>query len=399
MGLNATLGPNGWEVDPIDDGIVRAKKDLTGRIRKFEASGRDALADLAVDVVDFVSPSGSVPTVAGKGSAVSFRANGAPVVASGNFLTSGAGTGQRAWYGEFASPERITRIGAEFKFAAGSGGKNGCIALIPWSDSVTASSDIPPTPLHFTVSRFGWSVGILETTNGVIENVGSGSFETTLSADTIYSAEAIIDGNTAYLTLPDGTVATVSDAAIASVVGTYAGFEFYQFDGATDDSVHIGRFWSGIGDQRIAGASVLSVASRKLVRQPSALTLTSVTSSSIPTSEALVTADAVCPVPHGLSNKKVLCRLTAWLNVTGGHSIIFAPKFKDVDGSVISQPYLFAVTAPAAGFAGYATVEFVQDVTTDLPAICEFRYLSTGAGDTIDAAANKPLTMSFVPLG
>lgn len=33
MGLNATLGDNGWEVDPIDDGIVRAKKDLTGRIR------------------------------------------------------------------------------------------------------------------------------------------------------------------------------------------------------------------------------------------------------------------------------------------------------------------------------------------------------------------------------
>lgn len=41
MGLNATLGPNGWEVDPIDDGIVRAKKDLTGG-SDFFVAGKNA---------------------------------------------------------------------------------------------------------------------------------------------------------------------------------------------------------------------------------------------------------------------------------------------------------------------------------------------------------------------
>lgn len=348
-------------------------------------------------VVDFVVLDGTIPTKAAKGKPIAFRANGAPVVASGSFLTSGAGTGTRAWYGEFEAGQRITRIGAEFKFTAGSGGKNGVVALIPWAASVVESGDIPPTPLHFTIGRYGWTVGVLLTTNGAITNIGAGSFAT-LDAGKLYSAEAVIDGDTAYLTLPDGSVATVTDPAIASVVGVFAGWEFFQFDGAVDDVVSIGRVWAGVSDQRVHGASALSAASRVAARRPVARTFTSIASSSIPESEALVDPSAIVSVPKGTANRQVLCRLTAWLNIVAGNAVIFSPLFKDVEGSTVSHPYIFAAS-PAAAYSGYVTVEFVQDVTSDFEVLCEFRYFSTGAGDTIDVAANKPMTMSFTPLG
>lgn len=352
----------------------------------------------ASDIYDAVDTDGTIPVMARHKTPITYRENGATVVASGKYLTSGAGTGQRAWYGEFHAGERITRIGAEFKFTAGAGGKNGVLALIPWAASVTASADIPPTPLHFTLSRTGWTVGILETTNGTIVNIGAGSYPE-LSADTRYIGEAVIDGDTAYLCLPDGSVAKVTDSALEGISGEYAGFEFYQLDGSVDDRVQIGRVWAGVGDQGVVGAATFWAASRANARIPAAKTITSVSDSAIPTTEALIDPSAIANVPKGNENKNVLCRLSAWLDVTAGHSVIYAPKFIDSLGATVSQPYLFSVTAPAGGFSGYATVEFVQPVDSDFSVNCEFRYLSTGGGDTVSAAANKPITMTFTPLG
>ena len=367
-------------------------KDTPARVAAFKAS---------VSGYDFADQGAGQPATTKNGAAIAYRSNGAPVVASGGFLTSSAGTGSRAWYAERKMPNGCRRIGAEFKFSAGTTGRNGGIALILWSGTVTDTANVPPTPAHFVINRWGWQLGTSPTQNGTITNYASGRFNKALSVGSVYSAEMCVDRGVAYLRLPDGTTAIASHSALTSMIGTNPGWEFYQFDGAVDDFVSIGRVWMSDADQSAAGGPAEMAALLDIPRRPTAISLTSIASSSIATADTIIDAAAVCPVYSGPSsgNANVLCRLTVWATLSAGRSLIFSPKFVDIDGAVVSQPYAFACTAPSGGYSGYVTLEFVQAVGSAKPVNCEFRAFSTGSGDTYTVAANKPLTMSFVPLG
>jgi len=351
---------------------------------------------------DYVKPSGGVaPTKTFAGIPLYFRSNGAPVVASGNFLSSSAGTGQRAWYSAWQLPGPVTRMGAEFSFTAGSGGLNGAINITPWSANIAGPAHVPPTGMHFTINRWGWSADTILVQDGPVTNYAAGAFKTPLSVGVVYTAEVALDisNSRAFLRLPDGSVQTISNAAIGSIAGTWPGFEFYQLNGSTDDIVSIGRTWASSEEVFASQAPAALFAAMDIPTKPTAVSLLSITSSTIGTSAALVDSTAVCPVNVGPRNGNVLCRLTAWVNVIGGHSIIFAPKFKTTDGTTLSQPYFFLLTAPTGGFSGFATLEFVQNCASAQAVTCELWAQSTAAGDTFTVAGNKPITMSFTPLG
>lgn len=350
-------------------------------------------------ITDFARPNGAAPTTTASGIAVAYRSNGAPVTYSAGFLSSSAGSGNRAWYGEFNLGKAVTRLGAEFKFTAGSGGATGAITLCPWGGSVTAAAHTPPTGLHLTISRWGWGAAKILSIDGAVTTYASGAFKTALAADTIYTIDCAIDvvNSIAYLRLPDGTIATVSDPAIASIAGSWAGWEFYQNNGATDDIVSIGRVWSGSSDALLHQAAALAAFDVPI--KPTAVGLTSVASNSFPTAAALLDSAAVCPVPYGKTDKRVLCRITMWVTAAASRSIILAPLFRNASGSILSQPFLYLLTAPAAGYNGWATLEFVWNVTGTQQVTCELWGNSTGAGDTMTVSATKPLTVSFFPLG
>jgi hypothetical protein len=350
---------------------------------------------------DIADQAAGQPTETVGGAAITYRSNGAPVVASGGFLTSGAGTGQRAWYAERYMPAGCKRLGAEFKFTAGTTGRNGAIALILWAASSTEDADIPPTPLHFTCSRWGWTVGNLPNQNGTITNYGSGRFNRTLLTDTVYTVDISVDRGRAYIRLPDGTTVSAANPALSTTPGVYPGWEFYQFDGATDDLVAIGRVWMDDADQALSGSPGMAAALLDIPRRPTAKGLSSLASSSIGTAAAHVDSAAVCPVYSGpAGSAEVICRFTGWVNLAAGRSLILAPKFVDIDGATVTQPYMFGYTAPGgAAYSGPFVLEMVQAVASSKPVNCELWAQSTGAGDSFTVAANKPLTMQFIPLG
>ncbi len=355
--------------------------------------------------VDLMNPASGVPVLSSAGRAISFRSNGAPLIASGGVLTSSAGAGQRAWYSDMPMPAGCKRIRAEIRFRAGSGGRNGAAALIPWRDSVTASANIPPTPAHLVFNRWGWSIGNLPNTNGTITNYKTGRYNKALDVDKWYTVELSLDGGKAYILLPDGTTAVGENPAIADVVCAYPGVEFYQFDGATDDVVEIRRAWFSDGDQAVEAAPAMTAGMLDIPRRPTALQLTSLTSTAIGTSAAIIDSAAVCPVysgPTGAAN--VICRFTGWVNLAAGRSLILAPRFVDIDGGVVAQPYMFGYTAPdVAAYAGPFTLEMVQAVASSKPVNCQLWANSAGpggsSGDSFSIAANKPITMQFIPLG
>ena len=330
---------------------------------------------------------------------VLYRENSANLLLSDGFLTSSAGTGTRAWYGEYKL-ENVTRFGAEFKFTAGSGGKNGVINICPWRDSVTKTTNIPPTSAHLSISRWGWGLSKIETTNGPLVVYASGWFETPLNADEVYVCDVCIDKGVIYILLPDGSSLSVKNSVLYDINYDYAGFEFYQSNGSTDDLVAIRRFWASNGDQMLYGAAPIATAlNQKQDNTVTAKQLTSITTSTIPTTAALLDSSAICSLNHGVQDNRVVCELTIWATLSASRSLIFAPRFVNLDGSQLSQPFIFACTSGSSGYTGYVTLKFIQNITSTQPVSCEWWLNSTGSGDTVTVSASKPAMMMFTPLG
>lgn len=381
--LTQLLATDGFGDDEVGDDefpVTSKKNPVTGG-SIFSGVG-------LINGADYVLPAESLTATALRED-VSYRGGARPRTYSGGYQSAEVGSGGCAWYGEWNVPTGVSRLGAEFKFSEGTG-FNGVICLAPWLGSVTAAAHTQPTPAHITISRYGWTVGKITAIDGVVSIIASGSFTTTLSANTQYTAEVIFDSGKAFLALPDGSTIIVSDAGF-STLGTYAGFEFYQVDGAIDDYVSIGRVWAATGDQMIN--KILGARAKTPTLTTTAVRLTSVAVSAIPTASTLLDPGMTCKVPKTVSGSRVLIRITAWITSLAGHSIILVPTFVDeISGTVVSQPAYYALTGAKDGLVSFETV---QTITTANQCRCDLWYWSTGAGDTLVVAANKPITMSF----
>lgn len=361
-------------------------------------------------VRDFISPVtvGSVPTKSARGVTLNRREDlGALVTYEGGFLTSAAGqAGARYWYLEEPSSAPITRMGVQFKFDAGSTGPNGAVVMIPWATSIVTdypTVTVPRTSCHFVISRYGWKVQKYTVNNGSVTTIASGGFNATLTAGAIYTAEVFLDtvlGN-AYLLLPDGKTATIVDSTFSSIPGYFACFEYFQLNGDVDDRPLIGNCWFDTGDQILKMPAGLAAARHQTQAPRAAATITSVSSTSVPTTFGLLDSTAVVAAPYGGSDKRVLCKARVWMTVAASRTIIMGFKFIDsLTSAVIFSDQFITLSSPATGWVNYVDLEYVRDLSTaTTPLIAQFWYNTSGAGDTITVSATRPLVMSVTPLG
>lgn len=143
----------------------------------------------------------------------------------------------------------VKRIGATFKISADAADPNGVVTLVLWEYPIPTPYKAPNSPLHLSVSSTLWELTVWEggdqTTDATTDSLDTGTFATPLAADwnpavpgsgTLHRVEVAIVDDTAYITLPDGSSAVVTDPRIASIPANVACHELYR--NATD-SAHL----------------------------------------------------------------------------------------------------------------------------------------------------------------
>lgn len=175
--------------------------------------------------------------------------NQAMQVVSGK-LSNLQASGVAAGYQQFDLGAPVTRIGADVVFGSYTT-DTGVFAILVWK-TLHNSAPIPDSNLHLSLSPTHWILGTWAAT--VFTQVKSGTFASALTADgaTSHHLEVILRGTTATIFLPDGSIATVTDAAIGATPGQIACFETYAGEASTDSKASALAVWADASS--LAGA-------------------------------------------------------------------------------------------------------------------------------------------------
>lgn len=149
-----------------------------------------------------------------------------PLQIANGTLTDTATAGS-AGYGLIQAPKSLTYMAAEFSFAAGT--TDGGLGLLAFSTGTLVAGTVSPAHVVFTPA--GWLYFVVES-NGAITQIAQGNFSSRLVTDgaTLYTAEVVISAaeQTAYLRLPDGSTAVVTDSRINQAATWLCIEDFYQ---------------------------------------------------------------------------------------------------------------------------------------------------------------------------
>lgn len=168
-----------------------------------------------------------------------FRIYNNPSSSSGLAISGGAmvhgapSANNAAGYLEVKLPNKITRIGAKFKYSDITYG--GSVTVASFASSIVEAvvdngQPIPNAGIHVTLNPSYIGVTIYQST-GTIQ-LGDIPISG-LQANTEYSFEVIVDreNSTLYVVKPDGTLSKgFKDSRIASMSSEYATFELYEVD-------------------------------------------------------------------------------------------------------------------------------------------------------------------------
>jgi hypothetical protein len=135
---------------------------------------------------------------------------------------------------QLASP--LHRLGARFGIGAGDSG--GALALVAFT-----TEKPPRANLHLSFTYDRWILGVIS--DGSVDEVARDFYANPLPQDgTPVQGEVRLDGTTAYVAVPDGTVRRVDDQRFAAVAGSVATWEFFKL---TPDSADVRMYatWAG----------------------------------------------------------------------------------------------------------------------------------------------------------
>lgn len=149
----------------------------------------------------------------------------------GNAATGGS---PGAGYIDVDMSSRVTRIGARFRYTASGTTNFSNAVVVCWDTSFT--TPIPDSPCHLGIQPNKAEYSIWE--GAATEILWTHTFAELLVTDDVteYFVDVILNGDTATVMLPDGTVVTHTDTRIGSLGGNFAGFEIY--DGIPDTDHH-----------------------------------------------------------------------------------------------------------------------------------------------------------------
>jgi hypothetical protein len=327
-----------------------------------------ALDGISGGTHDGLTVGSSLPGATLRGKPVLVRAvNTSPEVAGGWYgLTAGAGN--KAIYVEIAAGAQITGIGAEIKFLAGGGlSRNGVIALPIWTTPVTAGVSTPTSGFHFTISRTAWGLQYINSINGALISIGYGALANSLSLDTPYLVQCLINGDIALILLPDGSVKSVTHPKIRELAGNFACVEPYQANGATDDLPFFRSFWYSTENQLFAFRQLLAQKPRDF--RPPRYYVCNPSSGAIPGNSAFAPLQTSSPVRADATplnvDGKVLVRTRAWISLVSGQ-LFYRFTVRDWDGAIRQQPQFLVMNQNASFSAGGAFVDYETVLTLDL---------------------------------
>jgi len=296
---------------------------------------------------------------------------GAALVVSGGVMTNNPSlAGNSGGYAERQLAGNVRRIGGRFSF--GSGSTDQAVVLAVWKTSWAINTPpVPDSPLHFVVTPTAWNVDTIA--GGSFTSRASGTFSAPLAQDgTVYTMTAEIVGTTVTVALPDGTVQSFTNAAVAANAGAFAVFECYKNDGSTTGRAAFHEVWAdsqtyrpGIltptDVQRRVAASELSAA----VWRPTVVTYTPGTDVgvAIPTSDAEIDATnlsiSVVVPPSG----RLLMRLHGNISMTAADRVFWSLRQGATSYAMkemVNQQYTGALTweAVITGLTPGATQTF-----------------------------------------
>ncbi|MGA7052523.1 MAG: hypothetical protein WBZ37_14870 [Mycobacterium sp.] len=161
-------------------------------------------------------------------------------------LTNGSMVNGRAagYYTSASLGAPITAIGARWTFTL-RGGTPGAMALV-----VSRIALQPPLSLHLVITPDLWSFGVWPAADGAVpgelQTLQWRHFRVPLKQDgaRVYETRVKINGERAYIELPNGEHRIVADHRIADWAGSFATFEAYSDHGLTDSRVGFTEIWA-----------------------------------------------------------------------------------------------------------------------------------------------------------
>lgn len=304
-----------------------ATEVVTGRLTDAKLKG--AFAAQADVHTDFRTRPNGIPTAGDEG--LPFVLNppsGTQVMTvSGGKLVAGVdGITMKASYLQQNLGANVHRLGGEFMFGAGTDG--GSVTFVPWSNIIPDPYVVPDTPCHFVVTPTMWTYGIWQGQSPT--QLASGTFATPLTQDmaTVYRAEVQLKGNTAYILLPDGKTAQVTDSRIASIAAPVACFEIYK-NASTDAAAAWVRFWADT-DADALGAATPSEVARVINRAPflaapSTVKLAPASSANVAIPASMTTINSALTVTVTVpASGKLWVELCAWLTISTSSTIYWS---------------------------------------------------------------------------
>jgi hypothetical protein len=357
---------------------------------------------------DFSTKSNGQPTTTDSGATwryIQTAASGsAMTVVSGLLTNTAVASGAAAGYAEVALSGNVNRIGADFRMVGGST-TNGVLTMgIEQASIVSTYPSIPAMRCHFWITKNNWALAIWPSQGAGAEVILSqGSLAFTLLDATTYRVEIVIDNDTAYLLLPDGSTAIVTDSRINSLAGPYAFWEVFAQSADTDAKAKIRRVWASADLSPIYADSPIP----RLAQVPQ--TFTSLVK--VATADAGYSAPAAYAPAEMTSvlrqvfvvpaSGSVVQRLTAWAGQSASVGYYWAPQITDYAGASLRAPLVQIFNVPNAG--EWVTIEYVHTGLT--PGMqCQARWEHCSGGTlgqgwvTVEGGTGRQATMTVTPL-
>jgi hypothetical protein len=148
----------------------------------------------------------------------------------------------------FSSPDlgpSVRGMGARFVFRPGTG-TQGAIALVVSRGIAKGFPPmIKPLPINLVVTPMNWNISVSRSDSAPLEIIAADFFKDPLRQDgsTVYEVRLTIDGAQITVDLP-GTHKVLSDPRFSEWQGSFATFELYSNNGATDSIGAFKKIWA-----------------------------------------------------------------------------------------------------------------------------------------------------------
>jgi hypothetical protein len=169
---------------------------------------------------------------------------GTPRILNGKMTNVNVNTDNGAGYANCQLSGNVNKVGGRFTLGPTTTPNSGSACLIIWKTLIPYPVVVPDSPCHLVFTDSLWLYGVFN--DQVLTVVASGWYAVPLTCDgaTVYTVEVNIVGNTATITLPDGSTETVTDARIGANAGPWSCHEIYANHCDTDSRVAFVEVWA-----------------------------------------------------------------------------------------------------------------------------------------------------------